>query len=223
MLDAATVSRLSPILPDILNQAQFFKLPITHRKHAELAAMLNGPALSLLVQLKISDVRTTMVQELGARLFFPASQDMVEYLDKEAPFGKQTSEAFPLCVEDISEAHQCFAFRRYTAAMFHLGRAMELAVRQLAKRMRAKVARDDWQSYINAMNHVINEMPFKKPREKAKRALFSETTNYLFNFKEAWRNPTMHPEKTYTRQQALDVLNNSRAFFQYVSEKIFGR
>ena len=98
---------------------------------------------------------------------------------------------------------------------------MELAVKRLARRMKAKASRDDWQSYTTAMNDVINKMLFKTTKQREKRALFAAATNYLFNFKEAWRNPTMHPKRTYTREEAWEVLCNAGAFFRYVSEKIF--
>jgi HEPN domain-containing protein len=164
----------------------------------------------------------TLVRETDSVKFLPATPDMEKYLDSPLPFGKSVADSFPECSEDICEAHECFAFGRYTAAMFHLGRAMEIAVKRLAARMRVKKpARDEWQHYINAMNEKINKMPFKTAKQKARRAIFSEATNYLFNFKEAWRNPTVHPKKTYTRSEALTVLEGAGAYLRHVSHKLF--
>ena len=71
-------------------------------------------------------------------LCFKLDANHAGYLDKAFPFGKRVSVAFPECSEDIFEAHQCMAFERYTAAMFHIGRAMETTVRKVAKKMGTK-------------------------------------------------------------------------------------
>ena|SRR5438552_5075778 len=170
---------------------------------------------------RMREVRETIIQELSSVNFLRATDDMESYLDKPTPFGAGVSSVFPEISEDVSEAHQCFAFGRYTASMFHLGRAMELAVKQLANKMRITVKRDDWQSYLTAMNETIAKMPFKTPREKAKRTPFAQAAAYLLHFKEAWRNPTMHPKKTYTRDEALEVISGAGAFLRYVAREIF--
>jgi hypothetical protein len=63
-------------------------------------------------------------------------------------------------------------------------------------------------------------MPFKTRAEKAKRTPLAEATAHLFNFKEAWRNPTFHAKKTYTRAEALAVLTNAGAFMDSVARNI---
>jgi len=170
---------------------------------------------------RMREVRETMIQELQSINFLPVTEDMETYLDKPTPFGASVSSVFPEASEDVYEAHQCFAFGQYTATAFHISRAMEIVVRQVALKMKAKPTRDEWQSYINAMDEVIKKMPFKTTQEKEKRAIYSEASNYLFNFKEAFRNKTMHPKKTYTRKEALRVIESAGDFLRHVSERLF--
>lgn len=146
--------------------------------------------------------------------------DNAQYFDKKTPFGAYVSAAFPQCTEDIAEAHQCFALERHTASMFHLGRAMEIVVRIVAKKLRVRPHRDEWQAYLSVLNEKIQKMPFKTPAEKKKRIPLSELAGHLFNFKEAWRNPTFHAKKTYTPEEALAVLNNAGAFMDSVARNI---
>jgi hypothetical protein len=170
----------------------------------------------------VSNTTLALTRELHSIKFLPATPDMETYLDSPFPFGKHVSESFPECSEDIFECYQCFGFGQYTAAMFHLGRAMEVAVKRLAKRMRVpKPVRDEWQHYINAMNQKIKKMPFGTAKQKARREIFSAATDYLFNFKEAWRNPTMHPKKTYYRNEALTVIEGAKHFLRHVSKNLF--
>jgi hypothetical protein len=140
--------------------------------------------------------------------------------DPKLPLGKKVAEKFPECSEDLIEAHECLQLDRYTACAFHMGRAMELAVKRVAKKLKAVPVKDQWQQYIDAMNVVIKKMPFKTAKEKAKRAALSSAVDYLFNFKEAWRNPTMHPKRTYTYQQANEVLSSGCSFLKHAAEKL---
>jgi hypothetical protein len=199
------------------------ELKTSPQKIRTLYQLLQNPCESVELRHRMREVRETMIQELQAILFLPASNDLVANFNIRHPFGERVAKIFPKCSEDIEEAHKCFGFARYTACAFHIGRAMESACKRLAKHMRARATRDEWQSYINAMNDVINRMPYDNARQKAKRALRSGATNYLFNFKEAWRNETMHPKKTYTREQAREVLDSARSFLQHASTKIFKR
>lgn len=151
---------------------------------------------------------------------FKLDYENSKFFDKKSPFGEYVSAAFTECTEDIFEAHQCVALERYTAGMFHVGRAMEIAVKRVAKKMRVTAHRDEWQAYLSEMNAKINKMPFKTAAQKAKRIPLAEVAGHLFNFKEAWRNPTFHAKKTYTRDEAFSVLINAGGFMDGVARKI---
>ena len=169
----------------------------------------------------IKELREAIIYALEDMKFIRVTEDMQSYMDKKSPFGAAVTKAFPKCSEDIDEAHKCFAFSRYTASMFHLGRAMELATASLAKKMRVGVPDDDWQGLLKAINKAVDAMPYATKAQREKRAPFAEAAGFSFQFKEAWRNPTAHPKRTYTRQEALDVINGARAFMDSVARKIF--
>ena len=94
------------------------------------------PALNVNRALTLLELaRATFVTELKSRFFLPASANLVGYTGKKLHFGEAVAQVFPECSEDITEAHECFGFGRYTACAFHIGRVMELAVARLARRM----------------------------------------------------------------------------------------
>jgi len=169
----------------------------------------------------IRNLRESLFTELNSVQFLRATPDMVEYLSLKIPFGPFAAKAFHECMDDIGEACKCFAMERYTASVFHLGRAMERAAAKLAKKMKVGNPTDDWQGYLKAINKKIDSMPYSTKAERAKRAPYAEAAAFSFQFKEAWRNPTAHPERTYTRDQAIDVLNGARAFMDAAARKIF--
>jgi hypothetical protein len=52
------------------------------------------------------------------------------------------------------------------------------------------------------------------PEQKVKRKRDCEIAKYLRHVKNAWRNPTMHPKRTYTEEEARDILNCVRSFMR---------
>jgi hypothetical protein len=160
------------------------------------------------------------VRELTEIKFLRATPDMVEYLEREHPFGPEVSIAFPDCIEDIDEANKCFAIERYTATVFHLGRTMEKLTARVAKKLKAK-PRDDWQKNLNAIDDAIKLMGYGTKQQREKRAVYMEFSAFSMRFKEAWRNRTAHPKQSYTRQEALNIMLATAPTISTAAIKIF--
>ena len=174
------------------------------------------------ISTRLQTLRETILRDLFRPLYLPASKDMLEFLDKKHPFGEPAAKGFSECTEDIDEAHKCFAFERYTACVFHLGRAMERATHKLCKKVTGKTpSKDDWQGYLFKIEAVINAMPHKPKSASDKRSHYMEARAFSMDFKEAWRNKTAHPKQTYTRSEALEIMSATRAFMNAVATKIF--
>ena len=123
------------------------------------------------------------------------------------PFGSDAAKAFPKATEDISEAGLCLGLGRWTAAVFHLMRAMEVMVQRLAKRV--KIAKVDrvWGMLLSDIDAAITTMP-----KGAKRDKWSEARVNLYHVKQAWRNDTMHPKQTYTEEEAWAIYSAVSTF-----------
>lgn len=197
-------------------------LPVT--KEAINMALLNAglPFSEIgmdILAAQSEEVLNAALVELKSIQFFPVSPECQKYIS--ATFGKAVAKAFPDCLDDIEETHTCFALGRYTASMFHLGRIMEAVTKLLGKKVKAKASKDDWQAWIFALDTAINAMPHKPQSARDKRSRVSEARNYLFNFKEAWRNKTMHPGRSFTQDQARVILQGASAFLESVATQIF--
>jgi HEPN domain-containing protein len=219
--DATTCAHISEPAGATRQIASELGLPISQTKPDALARYATGLPRVEDLRNRMREVRETMMQELSSINFLRATDDMEIYLDNPVPFSTAVADAFPNAIEDVAEAHQCFAFGRYTAAVFHSGRAMELVVKRLAKKIRIAIKRDGWQSYVTAIKEKIAKMPYKSPKAKAKLQPFCEAAAYLLHFKDAWGNETMHPKKTYTRDEALQAISGAGAFVRCVADKIF--
>ena len=42
----------------------------------------------------------------------------------------------------------------------------------------------------------------------------------LYAVKDAWRNPTMHIERTYAEEEALDIFNHVASFMRHLATKL---
>lgn len=52
------------------------------------------------------------------------------------------------------------------------------------------------------------------------RAWASETGTYLNFVKDAFRNPAMHPERTFSAEEAKMIFDNTRAFMHMLTQRL---
>jgi hypothetical protein len=137
-----------------------------------------------------------------------------DFYDQKDLFGPDVAAKFKKSADDIRNAGSCLALDQPTACVLHLMRAMEAAMERLSKRLLKKPIppKQTWNGILKDMGHAIGRMPEANKREKRKKDAWSEASANLFHVGEAWRNPTMHPRRSYTSSQAKEVLDAVRVF-----------
>ncbi len=136
------------------------------------------------------------------------------------PFGEDVYERFPSAIIDLEEASKCLALERSTAAVFHLMRVMEVALKATAKSLGVPYT-PSWESQLKEIQSRIDQKWKKKGiRWKRDEPFFREVLGHLQAVKVAWRNPTMHIENQYTLDQAEDIFNAVRGFMRYLSTRL---
>lgn len=160
--------------------------------------------------------------------------DRVEFCDKDSLFGEQASKAFPSSGRDVSEAGNCLAVEVNTAAVFHLMRAVEFAVRSLARdrdvSFKDKPLEDkEWGQILSALEGKLSDM------RQASRQLwvssevrdtqirfYNEVVQELRSFNDAWRRHVSHADVNafYDRDGALSIFNHVKSFMQKLSSKV---
>ncbi|MDH2357053.1 hypothetical protein QCM80_41680 [Bradyrhizobium sp. SSUT112] len=170
----------------------------------------------------ITHLLSRIQDELKAQYFFHLDQRDVPFFADHQPFGPYVAEKFELANEDITEAGKCLALQRPTACVFHLMRAMELAVQNLGKKLKVQinVKTETWHQIMLHVNKSIELLPSKTPAQKRKKALYAEGSAHLQSVRLAWRNEVMHPKQAYTRQEALDIFNATRAFMSSIASLV---
>jgi hypothetical protein len=144
-------------------------------------------------------------------LIVPASEKTL-YNDAINMFGQTVERTFPNASEDIAEAGKCLALNGGTACVFHLMRVMENAVQVMGASLNVTLIDKHnkelaWGPLLSNLNCAIQKMLKGRQRDQ-----WSEAYTLLYHVKQAWRNDTMHPNQTYTREEAKAILDAVRIF-----------
>lgn len=163
---------------------------------------LSGDPWQPKLRAMLLDLHTRILDDLEDRFFLSVPSEYIELYRQgaEPPFGVSVAEKFPQMSEDISEAGKCLALNRTTACVFHLMRAVEIAVQKFGAKI-GEVALPEsknWQNILDEINKAIRGMDQKAIETKRYAAIAS----HLYNVKLAWRNEVMHPKQTYTFEEA---------------------
>jgi hypothetical protein len=205
---------------EVLAETQKLGLRLSARKADFLVTMLKIPsnravasALAQNVTSALSELRELIAGELEERAVYAVDPKGTEILKKlPLPFGNAVADKFPMAVEDMAEACWCLGLARNTAAVFHLMRTMEVAVRSIGATFKVTVVdKDDvdleWGKILANLKIPIEALP-----RGAERDHWSGILTLLYHVKQKWRNTTMHPKQTYTDDEARDVYDAVRSF-----------
>ena len=129
------------------------------------------------------------------------------------------SSSFPNASFEIEEACKCIALQRYTAAVFHSMRTLEIGIRALAKRLGipdpTNANERNWGIILGAIKTKIdNTWPKKIRFPNTEGAKFDALYVTLDAVKNPWRNTTMHVETIYVQHEAIHIVRCSAYFMR---------
>ena len=192
---------------------------------------------------KIEELNLRIEDELKGITFGFVPNDLAVYLNNENIFGMQVAESFPSANKELTEAGNCFAHGLNTACVFHLMRAVEIALKVMyfdmtkrktitvdAKRKKTKpIILCDWQKIIGALKaeyKKLDEKSSSSEKRKQKLIFYSEAINTFELFKNAWRNTISHGNdvaenrKTYLQGETEDIIKSTKHFMQHLAKRI---
>lgn len=203
------------IVLDATQASAIQALEIMSRAHCEpVGAYTMSASDSERLAWVLANIKMNFSTQLDSRIVLVlSSQNAGFVLSDEPPFGREVEDAFPLAAEEISEAAKCLALQRNTACVFHLMRAMERAVARLSEAIgTGKTTEKEWGKILSDISQTIEAMPKGDERNK-----WSQSHSHLYHVKQAWRNDTMHPKKTYTDDQAQAVFTAVHSFMRHLA------
>lgn len=165
----------------------------------------------------IVHLNSRIQDELRAAYFVRV--DQVRLYEQRHLFGSAVAKKFANASEDIDNSGKCLALNQSTACVFHLMRAMEIAVRQLSKRLKVTITpQTTWRQMTGQMDDKIKKMPETTSRLKRKKNDWESARANLHHVGSVWRNNTIHPATSYTPSQARDIFNAVRVFMTALAD-----
>jgi hypothetical protein len=118
----------------------------------------------------IIHLQSRIKDELASQNFLRVRPDYVPFYGRKDLFGAIVTKKFKNAASDIEQAGNCLALQQGTACVFHLMRAMEVAVRQLSQRLKVTITpQTTWRQMTGMMDHKIKNLPDNTDRLKRKK------------------------------------------------------
>lgn len=183
--------------------------PITY---AELASML--PEVTNRIEDETSHQVVMMVEPDYLKYF--SDPQFFDYTD---PTANKVSIQFFSANPDITEAGKCLACGRSTACVMHLNRIMEVGLKALAADVSVG-PQNDWGKYLTEIESELTKRMKASGARSPNEQFYAEACAMFDSVRRAWRNPTMHVDKTYTEERAEEILIAVRSFMRHLATKL---
>jgi hypothetical protein len=101
----------------------------------------------------------------------------------------------------------------------HLCRVVEIGLRALANQL-CLPCRPDWGKHLDDIEKELTRRYKASATRAADELFYAEAAAQIGHIKTAWRNPSMHADKTYTPERAMDIFRAVDSFMRHLATKI---
>jgi hypothetical protein len=168
----------------------------------------------------VQNLQMRIWDELTARKAFVLSLAGAKLFESKEPlFGVEVFNAFPSASDDIAEAGKCLALERGTACVMHLQRASEVGLKVLARTLGIS-NKNDWGSYIREIETALAALAKASRARSPDEIFYAEAVASFDYLKRAYRNPSMHPDRSYSLERAREIYDATCSFMRHLSARI---
>lgn len=166
--------------------------------------------------------------ELKAALFFHLTPDRARMYNVDEAFGPEVSDAFPSASYDLREAGNCYALSRYTACVFHLMRVLECGLQAVSRATDITDPRPNWDPVVKRLDKLLKmdtDHLKKNPTDRVaevhdNRDFYAGVSSHFHAIKLAWRNRVMHIERSYSEEDAKEIMNASKGLMRQLATRL---
>jgi hypothetical protein len=173
-------------------------------------------------EVQLVEMRSRLKDELESSFLFSLQPELAKYYTTAREyFGDEVMTALTEENRDeLEEALRCLALSRASASVYHLMRVIEEVVHALGQKLTATVV-DSSGKYLNWGIILANmEGKLSKLPDHNEQREWSEIKSFLYSLNIALRTPTMHPKRHYTLEQAVEIMEASKAFIRRLVLKL---
>jgi hypothetical protein len=178
---------------------------------------------------RVPNLQDRIRDELSLSLFMQIPYSKASYYEDTYLFGEDVFNKFPSANLDIEEAGKCFATARYTACVMHLQRVLEIGLKSYANCLGVMnlitTAQPSWQNVLDKTAKEIKDRNDKQNTtanwtSNEEKDFCENVQPFLVSVKTAWRNPSMHADKTYNEEIAEDIYSAVKRFMKHLAEHL---
>lgn len=175
---------------------------------------------------RISEMASNLDVELSQNLFFFVPIHRAAWYSKTGRdiLGDDCITHYPNADvgNEAEHAAKCFAYGEYTACAFHLMRVCEIGVRAFGIAIGFRnTDNPNWGKVFQFFDDQMAQNPAQRsPQWIANADFINDVAGHFKAVKNTWRNSTMHVDRTYTEQQAQDLLIVVGGFMKILSSRV---
>lgn len=186
---------------------------------ADAARTISNSRTTRDIESNLEFIRNAILIGLNRRKFFEPEPNYLKYFENPKLFGDAVFAAFPSATDDIAEAGTCLALERSTACVMHSMRATEVALKALAKSVGVG-QQNDWGAYIREIYRELERQVKAAGAQTPDHQFYAEAAAQIDNVKRAWRNPSMHVDKSYSQPRAEEILLATKSLMFHLAAKV---
>ncbi|SRR5216683_1223154 len=180
----------------------------------------HGPITFGEISRMLTGLRENLEDDLKGELFLHLSLAEARLYNSPTEEWSESVSKFYKTTGDIEEAAKCLALGRHTGAVFHLQRVMEFGLKTLAVKLNKPFDKNSWDSHLKDIERELEARYKAAGSRTPDEEFYSEAAAQIGHVKVAWRNPTMHIDRSYTPEVARDIWNAVKAFMRHLATKL---
>lgn len=204
-------------------------LAMSAKQVDRIISELKSKSLGNIIAKQVWELEERLIDELSIPAFMVIQSDKVGFYENPSPFGGEVFDKFPSANFDIEEASKCFATARYTACVMHLQRVLEIGLKSYGECLGImsllNTPQPSWNLVLDKTRKEIkdrndSQKPNKWSSQAEKEFCEEDIQPFLESVKIAWRNPSMHADKTYTEEVAKEILDAVKTFMRHLAKQM---
>ncbi|MBZ0148982.1 MAG: hypothetical protein K8F62_15775 [Pseudorhodoplanes sp.] len=195
------------------------ELDLCLRAAERLTEHIDTTDLSDTLVADFTDLRRRLLDQAQTMFCLLLSMQEARLFEQAAPLGTDVEEQFPSANDDIYEATKCLALGRSTACVMHLMRVCEVGLKTLAQTINVS-EQGDWGGYLRGIEKELERRAKSAGARTEHEQFYSEAAVALGHLKRAWRNPSMHVDKSYSPERAKEIFDAVKSLMSVLATKI---
>lgn len=191
---ARTMPELMPPIADKLEKLNLTQSTIKARRIAETRLIGTNEQENIELKRQIQELHERIRDELTGQLFTHIPPNRAKYYENPQKGWEEIIDRFPNTLDDIEEAHKCFALDRFAAAVFHSNQIIEVGLIELGKFIGVTDPKSGWTAVTNRLDKIVNKTKHEDRTsfEQANFQFLEQLHGTVEGLKNAWRNKIGH-------------------------------